>query len=239
MKGKSSNKTTSKVPNQKLSAKDEEFIKYHRDLRGEIDNANWHFTTWKYLWNAVENNLDEMNVAHTFFRLTMRGHLLETLLRLSKICNRGVGTLSMPDFLDFVKKDLDVFSKRAVDKGRHGEEGYEIEMEVIAVEWPEITDDLVDQHLRRIEALPLGRLKEWTKQTLSHVDKKVAKKDISVFEECPVDIEQVDTIIETVHEILNVYSAAYDGQTWDKDLTFVHGIQNLLNAVRAGKAAKP
>lgn len=238
MKGKSASKENNKMPSQKLSAKDEEFIKYHRELRGEIDNANWHFMIWKYLWSAAESKLDEMNVSHTFFRLTMRSHLLQTLLRLNKICNRGVGSLSMPDFLDFVRKDMSVFSNKAIDKGRYGEEEYEIELEAVAAEAPEITDALIDQHMQMIEALPLAKLQQWTRESMAHIDKHVAKRHLSLFEECPVDIDQVDAIIETVDGILNVYSAAYDGQTWDKGLTFLHGIQNLLDAVSAGRAAK-
>jgi hypothetical protein len=68
-----------------------------------------------------------------------------------------------------------------------------------------------------------------------HVDKKAAKKNISVFDECPVDIEEVDRTIDTLHEILNVYSVAYDGQSWDKDLVFTHGIKNMLDAIKVGR----
>jgi hypothetical protein len=78
-------------------------------------------------------------------------------------------------------------------------------------------------------------LKKWEDATSSYVDRKVAKKHISVFDECPVDIEEIDRAINTLHEILNVYSAAYDGQSWDKDLVFTHGIKNMLDAIKAGR----
>jgi dTDP-D-glucose 4,6-dehydratase len=55
------------------------------------------------------------------------------------------------------------------------------------------------------------------------------------FSPAPVDIEDVDKIIDTLHNILNVYSASYDGQVWEKDLKFEHGIQNLLEAVKVGR----
>ena len=83
MKGKSINKAI------KVTGKEEEFIRLNHILRGELNNANWHFITWKCLWNSIESYSDEMNVAHTFFTLSMRGHLLETLLRLNKLFEKG------------------------------------------------------------------------------------------------------------------------------------------------------
>ena len=225
--------------NQKLTAKEEEFLRFHKTLRGELDNANWHFTTWKCLWNLVEERVDEFNVAHTFFRLTMRAHLLEVLLRLNKICSKGGDGINMPEFLDFIRKDLDIFALKHVEAGKHSEKEYYVEAEIMAEAALDITPEIVEDHRQEVEGLPIDKLKGWTQDALAHVDRHVAKSHIRLLEESPVDIEEVDRIIEIVHIILNVYSKAYDGQTWDKDLIFEHGIHNLMDAVRSGKKQKP
>ena len=234
MKGKSVNKAI------KVTGKEEEFIRLNHILRGELNNANWHFITWKCLWNSIESYSDEMNVAHTFFTLSMRGHLLETLLRLNKLFEKGEdSTNNIAYFLDFAEKNMDIFAAPAADSRKRNEEEMIIEKQVEEVKPSQITQDVIKKHRRKVKELPIKDLKKWEDATSLYVDRKVAKKNISVFDECPVDIEEIDRTIDTLHEILNVYSVAYDGQSWDKDLIFTHGIKNMLDAIKAGRKPNP
>ena len=234
MKGKSINKAI------KVTGKEEEFIRLNHILRGELNNANWHFITWKCLWNSIESYSDEMNVAHTFFTLSMRGHLLETLLRLNKLFEKGEdSTNNIAYFLDFAEKNMDIFAAPAADSRKRNEEEMIIEKQVEEVKPSQITQDVIKKHRRKVKELPIKDLKKWEDATSLYVDRKVAKKNISVFDECPVDIEEIDRTIDTLHEILNVYSVAYDGQSWDKDLIFTHGIKNMLDAIKAGRKPNP
>ena len=234
MKGKSVNKAI------KVTGKEEEFIRLNHILRGELNNANWHFITWKCLWNSIESYSDEMNVAHTFFTLSMRGHLLETLLRLNKLFEKGEdSTNNIAYFLDFAEKNMDIFAAPAADSRKRNEEEMIIEKQVEEVKPSQITQGVIKEHRRKVKELPIKDLKKWEDATSLYVDRKVAKKNISVFDECPVDIEEIDRTIDTLHEILNVYSVAYDGQSWDKDLIFTHGIKNMLDAIKAGRKPNP
>ncbi len=234
MKGKSVNKAI------KVTGKEEEFIRLNHILRGELNNANWHFITWKCLWNSIESYSDEMNVAHTFFTLSMRGHLLETLLRLNKLFEKGEdSTNNIAYFLDFAEKNMDIFAAPAADSRKRNEEEMIIEKQVEEVKPSQITQDVIKEHRRKVKELPIKDLKKWEDATSLYVDRKVAKKNISVFDECPVDIEEIDHTIDTLHELLNVYSVAYDGQSWDKDLIFTHGIKNMLDAIKAGRKPNP
>ena len=234
MKGKSVNKAI------KVTGKEEEFIRLNHILRGELNNANWHFITWKCLWNSIESYSNEMNVAHTFFTLSMRGHLLETLLRLNKLFEKGEdSTNNIAYFLDFAEKNMDIFAAPAADSRKRNEEEMIIEKQVEEVKPSQITQGVIKEHRRKVKELPIKDLKKWEDATSLYVDRKVAKKNISVFDECPVDIEEIDRTIDTLHEILNVYSVAYDGQSWDKDLIFTHGIKNMLDAIKASRKPNP
>lgn len=232
MKGKSTSKNT----NMKLTAKEEELIRLSHMLRGELNCANWHFTTWKCLWNSIEGYSDEMNVAHTFFTLTMRGHLLETLLRLNKMLDENQdGTASIFYLLDFAEKNMDIFAVPAADRRKRYEEEMILEKQVEEEKTLQLTHDVIKEHRTKLKDIPLKKLKKWEDDALAYIDRKVAKKHINVFDECPVDIDEINRTIDTVHEILNVYSVAYDGQNWDKDLVFTHGIKNMLDAIKAGR----
>ena len=236
MKGKSDNKKTSKNASMKVTGKEEEFIRLNHALRGELNYANWHFITWKHLWNSIEEYSDEMNVAHTFFTLSMRGHLLETLLRLNNMFDEGHdGTTSIAYLLDFADKNMHIFAVPAADRRKRYEEEMILEKQVEEIKPLQLTGDIIKEHRTKLKELPLKDLRKWREEALAHVDRKVAKKHLNVFDECPVDIEEIERIIDTVHEILNVYSVAYDGQSWDKDLLFTHGMKNMLDAIRAGK----
>lgn len=240
MKGKATGKTTGKAITPKVTGKEEEFIKLHRTLRGELNNANWHFVTWKCLWNDIESYSNEMNVAHTFFTLSMRAHLLETLLRLNRMFEKGEdGAANIVYFLDFIEKNMDIFTTPAADSRKRNEEEMILEKQVEAVKASQITRDIVKEHKSKLKELPLKKLQKWGDEALTYIDRKVAKKNIDIFDECPVDIEEIDRVIDTVHGILNVYSAAYDGQRVDKDLVFEHGIKNMLNAIKDGRKATP
>jgi hypothetical protein len=236
MKGKSNNKKISKNTSIKVTGKEEEFIRLNHALRGELNYANWHFITWKHLWNSIEEYSEEMNVAHTFFTLSMRGHLLETLLRLNRFFDKGEdSTTDIAYFLDFVEKNMDIFAAPAADSRKRNEEEMNLEKQMEEVKPSQITQNVIKDHRRKLKELPVKDLKKWENANLLHVDRKAAKKNISVFDECPVDIEEVDRTIDTLHEILNVYSVAYDGQNWDKDLVFTHGIKNMLDAIKVGR----
>ena len=236
MKGKSASKNT----NVKVTGKEEEFIRLSHALRGELNYANWHFMTWKHLWNSIEEYSEEMNVAHTFFTLSMRGHLLETLIRLNKLC--GIGEDSTTDisyFLDFVDKNADIFTVPAADRRKRYEEEMILEKQVDEAKPSKVTREVIKGHRAMVKELPVKKLNKWEDDALAHVDRKVAKKHINVFDECPVDIDEIDRTIDAIHEILNVYSSAYDGQRWDKDLVFTHGIKNMLDAIKAGRKQSP
>jgi hypothetical protein len=236
MKGKATGKTTGKSITQKVTGKEEEFIKLHRALRGELNNANWHFVTWKCLWNSIESYSNEMNVAHTFFTLSMRGHLLETLLRLNKMFAKGDdGAASIIYFLDFAEKNMDIFTAPAAESRKRYEEEMILEKQVESVKSSQITRDVIKEHKSKLKELPVKKMQKWEDDALAYIDRKVAKKNVDIFDECPVDIEEIDRVIDTVDGILNVYSVAYDGQRLDKDLVFTHGIKNMLDAIKDGR----
>lgn len=239
MKGKV-NKKTSRSTGVKVTGKEEEFIKLTHELRGELNYANWHFMTWKCLWSYIEDYAEEMNVAHTFFTLSMRGHLLETLMRLSRMFDEGKdGTTSIFNLVDFADKNMGLFAVPAADRRKRYEEEMILEKQVEETKPLQITADIIRKHRAKLRELPVKKLRRWEEEALAHVDRKVAKKHINVFDESPVDIEEIDRIIDTVHEILNVYSVAYDGQKWDKELVFTHGIKNMLDAIKAGRKQMP
>ena len=220
------------VSNYKPTAKEEEFVKYHERLRDEINIANWHFAIWKYLWNLHKDYIDELNRAPAFFSLTMRAHLLATAMRLNKFFDKPEDNISIYEFLNFAEQNLDIFSNQAFEKRNRGDERYDIAVRIHTERTPKITPELVKEHRQKIEKLPKHNLRKWRNKALAHIDKKSVLRGVDILKEYPVKIEQVDEIIDTIHDILNHYSAAYDGITWEKDLVLEPGIQEVMDSIR-------
>lgn len=212
----------------KPTAKEEEFVKYHERIRDELNTAKWHFEIWKYLRNLIEDYHFELNQAPAFFGLTIRSHLFETVMRLNRLFDRGGDIVSIYEFLDFVEQNLDVFSNEAFEKRMRGKETFEISMR----EHVEIAPQKVEWDRQRIETLPLPNLRTWRNKALAHIDKKHVLEDIDVFERYPVKVEQIDEIIDTVHDVLNDYCCAYDDSTWSSHLPLTNGIQYVVDSIR-------
>lgn len=217
------------VSNHELTPKEKEFVKYHARLRGELNSANWHFAICKHLQELGKTYLDELNVAPAFFRLTRDAHALAAAMRLNRFFDKGKGHLTVYVFLDFVEQNLDIFSNQAFEERiRGGKTSYEIAMRTHT----EITSQIVEQDRQRLDQLPIDKLRKWRNKALAHIQKEYVLEDINVFKQYPLTPAQVDEIINTLHEILNRYSNAYESVTWSKELYLEHGMQEVMEAIR-------
>jgi len=205
------------APNYQPTIKEKEFEKYHEKLRNELNIANWHFTICKYLKNIGKDYLRELNQAPAFFSLTKNAHLLETIMRINRFFDkdRRKRPLTIWEFLDFVQQNLDMFSseafeKRVRDRGRYDEIAMRRRIE--------ITCQKVVQDRQKLQRLPIHNLRKWRNRALAHTQKKDVLQNIDVFKEYPVEPQQIDEIIDTLHDVLNDYSAAYDASSRFKGL---------------------
>ena len=77
-----------------------------------------------------------------------------------------------------------------------------------------ITAEMVDQDQERIAKLPVNNLKIWRNKKLAHIERDFVTNSIDIMEAYPVTISEIDTILITLHEILDRYRIAYDGIEW-------------------------
>lgn len=218
-----------KVSNYASSIEEETFVKYHQRLRGELNNANWHFAIWKYLQELRSTHLRELNQAPAFFGLTINAHLLDTLIRINKFFDRREQHLNIRKFLDFIEENLGIFLNKAF-KARMCKQGrYD---SYIMKHHTEITPQKVEQDRNKINALPTSHIRAWRNKVLAHIETKSVLQNIDIMKKYPVKPRQIDDIINTLHEILNEYSSAYDSSTWVKDLPVERGIQRVMDSIR-------
>jgi hypothetical protein len=216
-----------------LSA-EETFKKYHQELRGELNNANWHFTIWKYLQELRGTYHKELNQAPSFFGLTIHAHLLAALVQINKFFDKfdkdkNENHLSIRKFLDFIEQNLDIFSNEAFEARMRREDRYE---SYIIKGHTEITLQKVEEDRKKVNDLPVSNIRHWRNTILVHIEEERVLLGIDIMKEYPVKQRQVDEIINTLDKMLNEYLNAYDASTWAKGLPIKDGIKSVVDAIR-------
>lgn len=216
--------------NDKLKA-EEEFSRYHERLRTELNRAYWHFRLLDYFKEIQKDYDRELNQTPAFWGLTINAHILAVLTRLNNFFGkRGKAShLHMQSFLDFIKENLDIFSSEAFERRLRMVNRYD---ELAKDYKSEITIEKVERDIEKLSNLPISSLKDWRNKILSHINKNSVGQNIDIAKRHPIKMKHIAKIIDTLDQMLNEYSLAYDFSTHRKDLTVEHGLQYILDAVK-------
>lgn len=217
-----------KAFNKELTAGDQ-FLKCHDKLRQQLNIANWSFTVYKYFASISKDYMDEIDQAFSFFDLTVNAHIISTIIRLNTFFDKRQQHLSIRWLLNFIEKNLDVFSKQAFekrlrDKGTYDSHWIETHNEV--------TVEIVEKHRKMVNDLPISALRRWRREIIAHInaDTVLGKNEIG---KNLLQTKHVETVIDTLHDILNYYLLAFDCSSFSKDLSVEHEMQYILDAIRS------
>lgn len=198
----------------KILPPDQQFIAYYDKLRDELNKAYTYYEISKTLREMMVTRRAEFSEALTFFSLTLYATLFSAVMSISRFIDSRRDSLHLHEFFKFVKNNLDLFSARAYEerllkRGMDSEEcGHWLSLHT------DVTAEMVEQDKAKIASLPCRNLRAWRNKKLAHIDRSAAIKSADIMEEYPVTIQEIDTIILTLHEILDRYRVAYDGVSW-------------------------
>ncbi len=120
----------------------------------------------------------------------------------------------MNSFFRFVDENRNLFSAVSF-KQRLLAQGHDSEYcEHFAQLHDDITDEMVAEDRARIVSLPVDNLIAWRHTKLAHIEKKLVTENVDIMKEKRVTIQEIDTILITLHEILNRYRIVFDGVQW-------------------------
>jgi hypothetical protein len=222
---------------------DERFLAYYDKLREEINTAYTHYEICKYLREIRSTRRDEFNEALTFFSVTMNSNLFSTVMSINRFIDAQKDSLYLDVFFKFIRSNLSLFfaaayKKRLLKNGVDGD---------VCEHWvklhKDITVEMVEQDRAKVESLPVKNLKVWRDKKLAHIEKDLVTKSVDIMKKFPVTIKEIDTIIITLHEILDRYRVAYDGTEWILGLPPTkHQIDYMMDAIlfyrRSGRNRK-
>ncbi len=198
----------------KIPTPDEQFLAYYDKLRDELNKAYTHHETAKFLRKMRSTRRSEFNEALTFFSLTMNAHLFATIMSIGRFVDRRGDSLHLNNFFKFIEQNKNLFSTASF-KRRLLSQGHDSEYcEHFAQLHRDITGEMLVEDMARIAGLPVDNLIAWRHKKLAHIEERLVTENIDIMKEKPVTIQEIDTILSTLHEILDRYRSAFDGVQW-------------------------
>jgi hypothetical protein len=217
-----------------LSQAEEHFKKYHEKLIWETQNTRAHLELWERLEKYKSSHLKELNQAPHFFTFTIKAHLDDALLTLSRIVDRRLrhDPLSVWKFLNFVEQNCDMFSTEAfrqrVMQRPNYDEDWTKSHEPITIK--EINEDR--QRLTNLENV-ISNIEKWRDKVIAHTDRKVVTMDKVIPKEYPLKLQQLQEVIDTLFRILNRYSAAFESSGYLEKFVGEDDIRYVMDFIRS------
>lgn len=206
------------------------FKKYYDELMRQAINARAHLKLWERLEKYRSNYLKELNQAPHFFTYTIRAHLDDALMTLSRIIRKQKQAVTIWKFLCFVESNLGILSDEAFSK-REGEKPNYDE------HWKShtpITQKEIDEDRKKLLSLEqtINRLSTWRDKVIAHIDQRFLLAGKSISEEYPLQHQQLEKVIDTIVDILNRYSRAYNSSTWLEKIPGEDDVQYVMDYIR-------
>jgi hypothetical protein len=215
-----------------LSQKERLFQKYYDRLIVEALHAGAHLNLWERLEKyKATSYIDELNQAPYFYTFTTKAHLENVLVTLSRILDRHEDSLSIWKFLDFAEQNRKIFStgvfqQRMIQKPDYDE--YWVKSHT-PITLQEIEDDR--ERLAKLEQT-VKNLDKWRNKVIAHTDRQFLLAGKIVSKEYPLQLQQLQEVIDTLFEILNRYSGAYDSSSYAEGYPGEDDIQFVMDCIR-------
>jgi len=213
------------------SQAEEYFQKYYDKLIWQTLYVRAHLKLWERLENYKSSHLKELNQAPHFFTFTIRAHLDDALMTLSRIIRKQKGALTIWKFLDFVEKNSGIFSNEAFSQRERRKPDYN---ERWVKSYTPITQKEIEEDKQKLLSLEhtINNLIIWRDKTIAHIDHKFLVTGKIISKEHPLQRQQIQEVIDTLVAILNRYSRAYNSSTFHEKFLGEDDVQSVMDCIR-------
>lgn len=181
-----------------------QFKLYLDRLFEEVFHIDSKFELYYHLLERKYNRLQAMNISPAFFQLIMDALLTDSIISLSRLYD-SYKSIKRSDrnlirFLNFVESNIDIFPSDKETLMRHN-------CDYI------VDKNLIDSHRAKINEMTpiLDNLFTWRDKYVAHFDKTYFSNGERLKEDASIKFGEIRGLISLADEILNSYSAVYDG----------------------------
>lgn len=208
------------------------FEKYRESLHYEVQRLAIYISLYRHLHERMRDRLNEMNVSPAFFQVTIDALFTAIVLWVDKL----FGTTSergFVNFLSFIENNLKVFSIDELKKRKAYPDGHWM------LDRDPITFETIQKDRLKIEKLEsLRKFKLRRDKFHAHFDKKYFFNKTKLGEDAPIKWKDLNNILETMPDILNTYSAAYDGNVYHLKPVNIHDVDRTLDILHKYRTKK-
>lgn len=208
------------------------FEKYRESLHYEVQRLVSYISLYRHLHERMRDRLNEMNISPAFFQVTIDALFTAIVLWVDKL----FGTTSergFVNFLSFIENNLKVFSIDELKKRKCYPDGHWM------LNRDPITFQIIQKDRLKIEKLEsLQKFKLRRDKFHAHFDKKYFFNKTKLGEDAPIKWKDLNNILDTMADILNTYSAAYDGNVYHLKPSNIHDVGRTLDILHKYRTEK-
>lgn len=208
---------------------EQKFLDYRQYLEYEAGRLVSYAALYRRLHERRSDRIEEMNIAPAFFSVTADALFSAIVLWTDKLfdehAERGIF-----NFLSFIEYNIKSFAIDQLKRRRnYPDEHWMLDREPITLQ-------VINDHREKIRELScLESFKIRRDKFYAHFDKGYFFNRKRFADEAPLKWGDLDSVTELLKDIINHYSAAYDGQLFELKPMNINDVDYLLDRLRKGK----
>jgi len=213
------------------SAEEKMFEQYRDSLKQEAARLACFIRVYRLLHERRADRLDELNIAPSFFQTVTDALFSAIVLWVDKLFAQD-SQRGLYNFLKFVEHHRPILSIEALKHRRGLPDSHWLLERAESVEYGTVEADR--EAITDFEPLKSFRLRR--DKFHAHFDKHYFFDRAKIAEEAPLKWSDLDKAMELFKDILNRYSAAYDGQVFHIEPLNVDDLSYLLDRLHYAKS---
>lgn len=201
-----------------------EFEMYRKHLIRECQRLTSYIDLYKYFHEKTRDRLDELNISPCFFKITIdalfTGIIILTYNLFYEKSERG-----FLNFLTFIENNFDLFKTTELKRrGNYSDSLW------AAIKSEDITDVTIKSHRDKIKStISFNAIRLRRDKLYAHFDKKYFFDKGQLTKDAPMAFHDLENIKAIMKEIIDKYSASYDGNVCDLTYGNSYDIDNVFN----------
>ena len=208
------------------------FEEYREYLKSEVVRLVSYIKLYRRINEKRTDRLDEINVAPSFFQITLDALFSGIILWVDKLLGPR-SERGFINFLAFAENNRGIFEISELQRRKKYPNGHWM------LNREAITYQTVEGHRKQIadlESLPHFKLRR--DKFHAHFDKNYFFDRGKLGNDAPLKWSDLEAVIEVMGDILNHYSAAYDGNVYHLEPFNIYDVDYLLDMLHQYKTKR-
>ena len=199
------------------------FEQYKDLLENETTTLTSYVQLYKHMNERKQDRLDELNIAPCFFGTVIDSLFTAIILWVNNLIDPKAERCFY-NFLSFIENNRDIFAISRLQERIDDSDGrWMLKLEPITYESIE-SDRKKLQNIKAFSSFKIRRDKFH-----AHFDKYYAFQRNQISSDAPIKFSDLDDVVEILKDILNTYSAAYDGKVYTMSLMDIYDLDYVLD----------